>query len=119
MQARVAAAANKLGQSLRPTDEQELGKIRIKLLNAGFRQDQAVAVYFGVKLMCLLIGLAVAFPASVLHYGMTQTTYLIAGCAGGMAFYLPDFVVGKRIKSRGRVDFPGLARCPGLDGRVC
>ena len=39
----------KLGQSLRPSDEQELGKIRVRLLNAGFRHEQAVAVYYGVK----------------------------------------------------------------------
>ena len=45
----MAAAANKLGQSLRPSDAQELGKIRIKLLNAGFRHEQAVAVFFGIK----------------------------------------------------------------------
>src|SRR5262249_32760711 len=44
-QAKVTAAAGKLGKSLRPSDEQELGKIRIKLLNAGFRQEQAVAVF--------------------------------------------------------------------------
>src|SRR5262245_45009182 len=61
-QAKVTAAAKKLGQSLRPTDAQELGKIRIKLLNAGFRQDQAVAVYYGSKLIGLLLGLAIAFP---------------------------------------------------------
>src|SRR5262245_19353853 len=37
LQARVAAAAGKLGKSLRPSDQAELGKIRIRLLNAGFR----------------------------------------------------------------------------------
>ena len=31
LQAKVAAAAGKLGQSLRPSDAQELGKIRLKL----------------------------------------------------------------------------------------
>ena len=43
----MAAAASKLGQfaSPRPT-AQELGKIRVTLLNAGFRQEQAVPVYF-------------------------------------------------------------------------
>ena len=75
----MTAAASKLGQSLRPSDEQELGKIRLKLLNAGFRQEQAVAVFFGIKLIGLLIGLAAAFPACVLHYGMTQTSYVIDG----------------------------------------
>jgi tight adherence protein C len=108
VQAKLTAAANKLGQSLRPSDVQQLGKIRVKLMNAGFRHEQAIAVYFGVKLIGLLIGLAGAFPASVMRYGMANTTYVIAAVAGGLGFYLPDFFVGKRAKSRGMAIFLGL-----------
>src|SRR5438270_6747063 len=43
-QARVTAAARKLGQSLRPSDEVQLGKVRLKLLNAGYRHEQAVTI---------------------------------------------------------------------------
>lgn len=108
VQAKVAAAAGKLGKSLRPTNEQELSKIRIKLLNAGFRQEQAVAVFFGIKLIMLLIALAAAFPPAVIYLGMTQKAYIIAVCAGGFAFYLPDLAVAKRKKSRGEAIFVGL-----------
>jgi tight adherence protein C len=108
VQAKVAAAASKLGQSLRPTDAQELGKIRVKLLNAGFRHEQAVAVYYGVKLIALLTGLAVAFPVCAVNYGMTQTAYISTACAGGLAFYLPDLFVGRRKKSRWESIFLGL-----------
>jgi tight adherence protein C len=108
VQAKVAAAAGKLGKSLRPSNEQELGKIRIKLLNAGFRQEQAVAVFFGVKLIMLLIALIAAFPPAVIYLGMTQKAYMSAACAGGVAFYLPDFLVGRRKKSRGESIFMGL-----------
>src|SRR5271154_4626296 len=77
LQAKVAAAAGKLGQSLRPADAQQLGKIRLKLLNAGFRQEQAVAVFFGIKLIGLLIGLAVTFPGCFFRWGMCQQTYIM------------------------------------------
>jgi len=107
-QAKVTAAAGKLGKSLRPSDAQELGKIRIKLLNAGFRQEQAVAVYYGIKLIGLLLGLGVAFPALCLRLGMTQTAYVSAACFGGLGFYLPDFIVGGRMKRRGESIFLGL-----------
>jgi len=107
-QAKVAAAANRLGQSLRPTDAQELGKIRIKLLNAGFRQEQAVAVYYGIKLIGLLLGLGVAFPPCFLRWGLTQTTYIVAAFAGGVGFYLADFIIGRRMKRRGESIFLGL-----------
>src|SRR5262245_29615508 len=70
-QAKVTAAAKKLGQSLRPNNAQELGKIRIKLLNAGFRQEQAVAVYYGSKFIGLMLGLGLAFPPCCYRWGMT------------------------------------------------
>jgi tight adherence protein C len=92
VQARVTAAANKLGQSLRPSDKEELGKIRIKLLNAGFRSEQAVAI----------------FPFCVVQFGMTYKSYLITGATAGLMFYLPDVIVGKKKKSRGESIFLGL-----------
>jgi len=107
-QAKVTAAAGKLGRSLRPSSAQELGQIRIKLLNAGFRQEQAVAVYYGIKVIGLLLGLVVAFPALCLHFGMSQTTYIFAAMVGGVGFYLPDFIVGGRKKRRGEAIFLGL-----------
>jgi tight adherence protein C len=108
VQAKLTAAANKLGQSLRPSDAQELGKIRVKLMNAGFRHEQAVAVYYGIKLIGLLVGLAGAFPSSFMHHGLTTTTYTTTAAAGGVGFYLPDFFVGRRKKSRGMAVFLGL-----------
>jgi tight adherence protein C len=108
VQAKMAAAANKLGQSLRPSDAQELGKIRTKLMNAGFRHEQAVAVFFGIKFILLLITLIGAFPPCVFYFGMTQKSYMIAAGVGGFAFYLPDFILGKRKKSRGEAIFMGL-----------
>jgi len=107
-QARVTAAAGKLGQSLRPSDAAELGKIRLKLLNAGFRQEQAVAVYYGVKIMTLLLGAAVAFPPLAIHYGLTQTAWMLTAGAAGLGFYIPDFLVENRKKRRGESIFLGL-----------
>ncbi len=107
-QARVTAAANKLGQSLRPTDQAQLGKIRLKLLNAGFRQEQAVAVYYGIKVIALLLGLGVTFPPCFLRWGLTQNTYIFAAFAGGLAFYLPDSIVGGTKKRRSEAIFLGL-----------
>jgi tight adherence protein C len=107
-QAKVTAAANKLGKSLRPSDEAELGKIRLKLLSAGFRQEQAVAVFYGIKVIGLLIGLAVAFPLLVLKYGMTQKAFMFAAGAAGVGFYIPDFLVGRRRKKRAESIFLGL-----------
>jgi tight adherence protein C len=107
-QAKVTAAANKLGQSLRPSDAEQLGKIRLTMLNAGFRHEQAVAVYFGVKVFALVLGLVSAFPALALRFGMTQVTYVMTATVGGLGFYLPDFVVNSKKKKRSEAIFLGL-----------
>ncbi len=104
----MTAAANKLGQSLRPSNAVELGKIRIKLLNAGFRHEQAVTVYYGVKFIGLLLGLIVAFPPCAIRMGMCQTTYLWTMGAGGLGFYLPDVVLNMKKKKRSEAIFLGL-----------
>ncbi len=98
-QAKMAQAASKLGQSLKPTNEAELGKIRLELLNAGFRAENAVAVYHGTKMLTMLLCAAVAGPFVLGKYGMTSTgmTYLVL--AAGLGYYLPSIVLGK-IKSR-------------------
>ncbi len=101
LQAKVTAAAGKLGKSLRPADQAELGKIRTRLLNAGFRQEQAVAVYYGIKFIGLIVGLSVSFPPLFLQSGATQLTWIVAAVAGAAGFYLPGFIVDFRKKRRG------------------
>ncbi|MGA8352035.1 MAG: type II secretion system F family protein, partial [Isosphaeraceae bacterium] len=107
-QTQVTRAANKLGQSLRPSDEEELGKVRLKLLNAGFRNENAVAVLFGIKLILMLLGLAIAFPIVALKLGMTRNALTITAVSGGIGFYLPGLVVGSRKKKRFESIFLGL-----------
>jgi tight adherence protein C len=107
-QEQVTRAANKLGQSLRPTDEQELGKVRVKLLNAGFRNENAVAVFFGVKMILMSLLLMISFPILALRYGMTRNTFTYTALAGGIGFYLPGFVVDSRKKKRSEAIFLGL-----------
>ncbi len=108
IQARVKDAASKLGRSFRPNSEAELGKIRLKLLNAGFRNEQAVAIYYGSKGLGLLAALAVAVPLVLSRYGVTTTglTYIVLGAAVG--YYVPDFVVGHLKNKRFESIFLGL-----------
>jgi tight adherence protein C len=107
-QAQVTKAANRLGQSLRPSDEEELGKVRLKLLNAGFRNVNAVAVLFGVKLILMLLGLVISFPIVALKLGLTRNAITIAAVCGGVGFYLPGMVVDSRRKKRSESIFLGL-----------
>jgi tight adherence protein C len=108
LQAKVTAAANKLGTSLRPSNQEELGRLRLKLVRSGFRHEQATAVFFGLKLIGLLIGTIVAFPPLAMRFGMTQTSYIGTAVAGGILFYVPDYFVKHRTKRRGESIFLGL-----------
>jgi tight adherence protein C len=107
-QAQVTKAASKLGQSLRPTDEQGLGKARLKLLNAGFRNENSVAVFYGIKMIFMLICLCVAFPLLALKFGMTRNALTFTALVGAIGFYLPGLVVDKRKKKRHESIFLGL-----------
>ncbi len=107
-QAKVASAATKLGKSLKPVNEVDLGKIRLELLNAGFRGENAVAVYFGMKVLTMLLFVAIAAPLVVGKYGLTQTGITYIFVAGGVGFYLPGFVVGNIKKKRGESIFLGM-----------
>jgi tight adherence protein C len=108
IQAKFAEAAKRLGKSLKPTDEATLGKLRLTLLNAGFRNESAVAVYYGVKALAALAGLAVAVPIVLAKVGLTQTglTYILL--AGATGFYIPGFVIDKMRKKRMESIFLGL-----------
>lgn len=97
--AKVTRAANKLGKSLKPTNEVELGKIRLELLNAGFRNENAVAVYSGLKVLLMLAVVAVAGPLIVGKHGMTRAGLSYVVVAAGVGFYLPGLILG-RIKSK-------------------
>ena len=107
-QARVAVAATRLGKSIRPSDEAELGKIRLKLLNAGFRGEQSVLIFCGMKFLSLMIGLAIAVPLVVGRYGMTRQGLTYSVMAGAIGFYLPDWIVNGRMKKRSESIFLGL-----------
>ena len=82
--------------------------MRLKLLNAGFRSENAVAVFFGVKLILMLVGLGIAFPIAALKFGMSRNTLTLSVMAGGLGFYLPGMVVDSRKKKRAEGIFLGL-----------
>jgi tight adherence protein C len=104
----VSRAAPALSKPLKPKDAAELGKLRLELLNAGYRGEQAVQVYLGVKLCALLVGLAIAVPLAYVRYGPSRMglTYMIL--AGGFAFYIPGMVLGYIRKKRQEAIFLGL-----------
>jgi tight adherence protein C len=107
-QARLAAAANRLGRSLKPSDEAALGKMRLTLLNAGFRGESAVAIFYGIKMLGLLAMLGIAAPLVVGKFGLSQTGLCYILLAGAIGFYIPGVALNKIKKKRAESIFLGL-----------
>jgi tight adherence protein C len=89
----VMETAKALSGPLMPQTEMEQSRLRLRLANAGFRSDSAVAVYLGLRVAVLvgflLLGLAIFLP----RYGLTLTTLKPLVLFAGVGFYLPSLVL--------------------------
>jgi len=89
----VMETAKALSGPLMPQTELEQSELRIRLANAGFRSDSAVAVYLGLRFAVLmgflLLGLAIFLP----KYGFTLAALKPMVFFGGIGFYLPSIVL--------------------------
>ena len=108
LQAKFASAANRLGRSLKPTDEVALGKLRLTLLNAGFRSENAVAIFYGLKMLGGLAALSIAAPLVLSKFGLTQMGIVYSLLGAAVGFYIPGLVVSKIRKKRQESIFLGL-----------
>ncbi len=89
----VMETAKALSKPLMPQTELEQSQLKIRLANAGFRSDSAVAVYLGLRVAVLigflLLGLAIFLP----KYGFTLDAFKPLILFGGVGFYLPSVVL--------------------------
>jgi tight adherence protein C len=98
-------------QPLMPKTELEQSKLKLSMTNAGFRSENAVSIFLGIKFISLIlfstIGLAIYVPTS----GFTFDTgkYLIF--FGGFGLYLPDIVLWWLRRSRQQQVFLTLPDC--------
>jgi tight adherence protein C len=104
----IAKAAPTLSRPLQPKNEAELGKLRLSLLNAGFRGENAVQIYLGIKFFCLLVALGIAVPSIYAKYGMEMVGFQYMVLAAGAGFYLPGVVLSQIRKKRQESIFLGL-----------
>ena len=108
LQERMAVAAAKLSGPLTPKNEAEVGKLRLKLLNAGFRGERAVSVFLGIKAALVLGLLAVVVPLCLAKFGMTRNALvgiILAACLG---LLIPGMVLGNLVKKRNMAVFLAL-----------
>ncbi|MCX7605247.1 MAG: type II secretion system F family protein [Bryobacteraceae bacterium] len=95
----VVAALAWAGEKV-PVSAEEASAVRRELMMAGFRQDHAVAVFLGAKLVsaALLLALALALRPVISPPGILNV--VIPGVAAVLGYFLPslvlDFLIGRR-----------------------
>lgn len=82
--------AKAFSSPLMPQSELEQSELRIKLANAGFRSDSAVAVYTGLRFVILMVFLIGSSAVYVPQFGLTYKALQPIVIYTGLGFYLPQ-----------------------------
>ncbi|MBB3206651.1 tight adherence protein C [Rhodopirellula rubra] len=100
-------AANPIANSV-SGNEEEMGKLREKLVNAGFRRESSPIVFKMIQLVCTGVGLFFGGVLGMLVDGMTQG--LLIKLFGGMilGFGIPQLALGFLASKRKESIFLGL-----------
>ena len=95
-----ATDAMKLLGSIMPTSQQDLLATKKDLVMAGYRSENAVAVFNGMRLLTALVLLATAFLVKdqVTKNPVLRIMLMIGG--GGIGYMLPGFILDSKIKTR-------------------
>ncbi len=92
-------AFSSLGKSMEPKSDLEKDGLKVRLANAGFRNEAAPAVFLGVR--ALFLGLTLPIVASIYYMFGTSSTGLLM-MAGGLGFglYFPMLALKHLVKQR-------------------
>jgi tight adherence protein C len=86
-------AFSSLGVAMDGGNETERGSLRIQLANAGFRSENAAAVFQGIRIVCLVAFLLPALFFFLLKDGFTMKSIQWTVFLGGLGFYLPKITL--------------------------
>lgn len=86
-------AFGSLGSAVDNGSEADKNSLKIKMANAGFRSENAAAVYQGIRAVCLVVFLLPALFFFLLKDGFTIKSIQWTVILGGIGFYLPQIVL--------------------------
>lgn len=97
-----------LGDVLKPTKEKEVNQQRQKLSEAGFRGEQAPALFNTLKMIFAIVGFVIGGGGSLLLNGMSTSSLIYTLICAGLFLFLPEVVLSFMAKSRKQKVFLGL-----------
>jgi tight adherence protein C len=96
-----------LAKPLQPKSEQELGKLKTRLLQAGFRSQEAPTIFLGLKFLSLIVGLVLG-GSGILMFGTQTQTMLNSAAVACVLFFIPDVLLSLFASKRKESIFLGL-----------
>jgi tight adherence protein C len=78
-----------------PRSPKEMGKLRLRLVQAGYRRDEALTIFFGIRIATALVLFAL-FATSIL----TKPNIMLALGGLGLGYILPGMVLARVAKRR-------------------
>ena len=105
MAERVAEPLNRIV----PISAIEAAKLQKQLLQAGYRSPDAAMIYRAIQLTFLIALPSFVLTTCLITNQSTNNCFLLGGMAVGIGFYLPRFVLKRRIASRQQRISWGLA----------
>ncbi len=100
MQEILELAAPALSKPLMPKSEYEQSQLKLRLATAGWRSDNAVPVYLGLKLVLTLVGGVIGAFTYLQSNGISLKFWGVTCMCAGAGFYLPDIVLSWLRKRR-------------------
>jgi tight adherence protein C len=101
-------ASPALSKPLTPKTEEEAGKLRQRLVEAGFRSEGAAMVFLSLKVLVALVILFLTGSISVFLGGFNTGNIMKAVIGGGIGFYLPELALSYLGSTRKKAIFRGL-----------
>jgi tight adherence protein C len=101
-------ATNPLASTVRPKNERELGKLRERLMHAGFRRETAPVMFKGLQLIMAGIGLLIGGVVGLVTVGLEVSLLIRVVIGGGVAYFVPEFILGFLAKKRKEAVFLSL-----------
>ncbi len=101
-------ATSPLASSVKPKNEKELSALRERLLHAGFRREAAPVVFKGGQLIFACVGLFFGGIFGLLTSGLTLGLLTKTLVGGGVAYFIPEFLLSFLISRRKNAIFLGL-----------
>lgn len=83
-------------QRILPRSPLEVSVLEKRLLRAGIREDYAVNVFYGAKVLVPITLSALAFLSGIYDVG----PFFVFGVTAGLGFMVPDFWLGNRVSAR-------------------